>query len=40
VLDSKFGSISGGWCLNELARAYGVGLWKNMLGEVFKSYQI
>jgi hypothetical protein len=29
-VDSKFGSLWGGWCSFELVGAYGVGLWKNI----------
>jgi hypothetical protein len=28
VVDSKYGSLWGGWCSSELVGAYGVGLWK------------
>ena len=28
-MDSKFGSLWGGWCFNE-PLGYGVGLWKNI----------
>jgi hypothetical protein len=27
-VDSKYGSMWGGWCSREIARAFGVGLWK------------
>jgi len=30
VIDSKFGSMWGGWCSQELVGAFGVGLWKNI----------
>jgi len=30
VIDSKFGSMWGGWCSRELVGAFGVGLWKNI----------
>ena len=30
VVDSKFGSLWGGWCSFELGGAFGVGLWKNI----------
>lgn len=29
-MDSKFGSLWGGWCSLEPAGAFGVGLWKNI----------
>jgi hypothetical protein len=28
AVDSKYGSLWGGWCSREFARAFGVGLWK------------
>jgi hypothetical protein len=28
AVDSKFGSLCGGWCSREIAGAFGVGLWK------------
>jgi hypothetical protein len=30
VVDSKFGSLWGGWCSLEPGGAFGVGLWKNI----------
>jgi hypothetical protein len=30
AVDSKFGSLWGGWCSIELVGAFGVGLWKNI----------
>jgi len=30
ALDSKFGSLWGGWCSLEPVGAFGVGLWKNI----------
>jgi hypothetical protein len=30
VVNSKYGSLSGGWCSLDLAGAFGVGLWKNI----------
>jgi len=30
AVDSKFGSLWGGWCSLEPASAFGVGLWKNI----------
>jgi hypothetical protein len=27
-VDSKYGSLWGGWCSREVAGAFGVGLWK------------
>lgn len=29
-MDSKFGSLWGGWCFNELVDSYRVGVWKNI----------
>jgi hypothetical protein len=29
-VDSKFGSLWGGWCSREPLGAFGVGLWKNI----------
>jgi len=31
MLDAKFGSLWGGWCSNEPAGLYGVGVWKNII---------
>lgn len=39
VVDSKFGSLWGGWCSNEPLGVYGVGVieeYYEELGEVFK----
>jgi len=30
VVESKFGSLWGGWCSREPVGAFGVGLWKNI----------
>jgi hypothetical protein len=30
AVDSKFGSLWGGWCSRELVGPFGVGLWKNI----------
>jgi hypothetical protein len=30
AVDSKFGSLLGGWCSREPVGAYGLGLWKNI----------
>ena len=30
AVDSRYGSLWGGWCSLELGGAYGVGLWKNI----------
>jgi hypothetical protein len=30
AMDSKFGSLWGGWCSFEPLGAFGVGLWKNI----------
>ena len=30
AVDSKCGSLWGGWCSLELSRTFGVGLWKNI----------
>ena len=30
MVDSKFGSLWGGWCSLEPKGAFGVGLWKNI----------
>lgn len=39
-MDSKFGSLWGGWYSFELVGAYGVGLWKNIRKgwETFSSF--
>jgi hypothetical protein len=29
-VDFEFGSLWGGWCSNESASSYGVGVWKNI----------
>jgi hypothetical protein len=29
-VDSKFGSLWGGWCSFELVGSFGIGLWKNI----------
>ena len=40
AVDSKFGSLWGGWCSLEPVGAYGVGLWKNIRKgwETFKGF--
>jgi hypothetical protein len=40
VVDSKYGSLWGGWCSLELGGAFGVGLWKNIRKgwETFKGF--
>jgi hypothetical protein len=40
VVDSKYGSLWGGWCSLEPGGVYGVGLWKNIRKgwEMFKSF--
>jgi hypothetical protein len=40
VMDSKYGSLWGGWCSLEPGGAFGVGLWKNIRKgwEAFKSF--
>ncbi|KAG6729257.1 hypothetical protein I3842_01G018300 [Carya illinoinensis] len=40
VIESKYGSLWGGWCTNEVRGAYGVGLWKYIRGgwEVFSRH--
>ena len=30
MVDSKYGSLLGGWCAFESRGAFGVGLWKNI----------
>jgi hypothetical protein len=40
VVDSKYGSLWGGWCSLEPGGAFGVGLWKNIRKgwETFKGF--
>jgi len=40
VMESKYGCLRGGWCSHVTARAFGVGLWKNVRKgwETFSGY--
>jgi hypothetical protein len=40
VVEAKYDSLSGGWCSKEVARPFGVGVWKHINSgwDVFSRY--